>query len=99
MAVREFMAAGRLRGAVKAEADAAIATKTAAGLLIFENMIDADLLGRRLVLTRLLRNKTSSESQRIKPGVRVQFRTTDRRRRGEADRDQTGARRRVFKNR
>ena len=42
-AAENFMAVSLvwLRGAVKATADAAIATKTAAGLLIFENMIDA----------------------------------------------------------
>jgi len=41
MAVRDFMAVGRLRGAVKAAADAAIATKTFAKLLIFETKSDA----------------------------------------------------------
>jgi len=38
------MAVGRLRGAVKAADDAAIATKIAAGLLIFENMIAAQVV-------------------------------------------------------
>ena len=73
MAVRDFMAVGRLRGAVKAAADAAIATKIAAGLLIFENMIDSALLRRRLVQTRPLPNKTSSESQRISQACGFSF--------------------------
>jgi hypothetical protein len=83
MAVRDFMAVGRLRGAEKAAADAAIAISTFASLLIFENMIAAPSF---CVGAQLDTPFWSSRFQLCESEVStVRVQSDCRRRRGQAD--------------